>query len=79
MAHAMSRVRVSSAPASHSQAECSDCDSFDETLVSEVHDKCFVAVEAETEIGAAVSVEGGIRWVDLQPTKPCCTLPGHSE
>jgi hypothetical protein len=81
MAHAMSRVRVSNAPASHSLAGCSDCDSFAGMLVLEVRGKCFAAEEAEIVIGVAALVEGGslTLWVDSRPTKPCCTLPGHSE
>lgn len=81
MAHAMSRARVSNAPASRSLAGCSGCDSFDGTLVLEVHGMC-PAVE-EVEIATAVeawAVDGSSSpWVDLQPTRPCCNLPGHSE
>lgn len=79
MALAMSHVRESSAPISHSPAEYSDCDSFDGMLVSEAHDKCFAAAEVEIVTEVAVSVEGDILWVDSQPTKPCCTLLAHSE
>jgi hypothetical protein len=79
MAHAMSRVLVSSAPASHWPAGCSSCDSFDGMSVSGVHDKCFAEEGAVTVTGEVVWAGGDILWVDSQPTKPCCTLPGHSE
>jgi hypothetical protein len=79
MVHAMSRVRVSSAPASHWPVGCSDCDSFDGMSVSGVHGKCFAEEEVGTVTGEVVWAGGDILWADLQPTKPCCNLPGHSE
>lgn len=62
MAHAMSRVLVNSAPASHWPAGCSGCDSFDGMLASGVHDKCFAEEEVGIVTGEVVWAEGDILW-----------------
>lgn len=81
MARAMSRVQVSNVPASHWLAGCLNCDFFDGMLASGVRDKCSAGEEVDFVTGAAVLAEGDSSnlWADLQPTRPCCNLPGHSE
>lgn len=82
MAHVMSRVQASNVPISHSLVECSNCGFSAGTLVLGVHDRYFAVEEAEIAIAAAAwaaNADSLSLSADSQPTKLCCSLPGHSE